>query len=86
MFFVGTTVYYFGWYAAVPCFLALLAAIDQDGRPTLGAMALIGIGFGMGSTLAGASVGLNHKVDIAVICAAAASLLVIGAIAVVKRE
>lgn len=86
MFFVGTSAFYFGWYAAAPCFLALLAAIDRDGRPMLASMALVGIGFGLGSTFAAMWNGLWQRLELAMIAMALAALLTLAAIAVVKRD
>ena len=86
MFFVGTLTFYFGWYAAAPSFLALLAAVDRDGRPMLASMALVGIGFGLGSTLGAMWGRLSERVELAMIAVAAAALLALAAIAVVTRE
>jgi predicted MFS family arabinose efflux permease len=41
----------FGWYMLAPYQLSVLAALDQDGRPSVGSAALTGLGLGIGPAI-----------------------------------
>ena len=44
----------FGWYMLSPYQLSILAAIDRDGRPSVGSAALTGLGLGIGPAIVSA--------------------------------